>query len=67
MHDNFLLVNRENFTILAYWYYFWCKCGQKEIVKYMEWKKHVVCVGSILNEYDKWVTSIKSHMNVYLY
>jgi hypothetical protein len=34
----FFLVNRENFKILAYWYYCWCKRGQKEIVKYMKLK-----------------------------
>jgi len=30
------LVNGENFKVLVYWHYFWCKCGQRENVKCME-------------------------------
>jgi len=41
-----LLVNRENFKVLVYWYYFWCRCGQ--IVKSMDWK-NMLCVWFILN------------------
>jgi len=44
MDDIIFLVNRENFKVLLYWYYFWCKCGQREIVKCMEWKTCFVCV-----------------------
>jgi len=47
MDDINFLVNRENFKVLAYWYYFWCKCRQRENVKCMEWKTCFVCASSI--------------------
>jgi len=46
MDDINFLVNREHFEVLVYWYYFWCKCGQRGTVKCMEWKN--MCVWFIL-------------------
>jgi len=46
MDDINFLVNRENFKVLVYWYYFWCKCGQREITKSREWK-NMLCVWLI--------------------
>ena len=36
MDDINFLANRENFKVLVYCHYFWCKCGQRENFKRME-------------------------------
>jgi len=43
MDDKNFLVNAENFKVCLL-ILLWCKWGQREIVKCMEWKKHVTCV-----------------------
>jgi hypothetical protein len=64
-------VNRENFKVLVYWYYFGANVDKEKLLSVWS-EKNVcvcVCVWFILNvqkyfiseKYDRWVISIKSH------
>ena len=44
MDETNFLVDIENFKVLVYWYYFWCKYEQRKLLSEWSEKTCFVCV-----------------------